>query len=338
MWMRRNRTQRIRGLPTLAIGEQLSAGQQLDLTRLNASLDSALANVSEAQASIDTARLNAEQAKSQAGRQVRVVDPPTQPTSPQPETFRKIATLVMFTLIGVVISLAALLVTTLADHSIQSVGQLRSAVNVGAVTTGEEVQGIPQLATRRRSGGVTMSSLAQPLGDDSDPTPELPQRPLSEFWAATGPSVPVSNSLTSPVPTPAGEAIRLLLSRYEMSTGTALPSVIAVTSAVGGEGVTTLSRSLASILSSDLDADVCWVDLSWSASQETRTYAKRPASVRYSADPRSPSMTSCPRPGSAPGEPRPARRPGSGRPIAAGRPRASHRGNPWTCCGDTITS
>ena len=124
-----------RGLPTLAIGEQLSAGQQLDLTRLNASLDSALANVSEAQASIDTARLNAEQAKSQAGRQVRVVDPPTQPTSPQPETFRKIATLVMFTLIGVVISLAALLVTTLADHSIRSVGQLRSAVNVGAVTT-----------------------------------------------------------------------------------------------------------------------------------------------------------------------------------------------------------
>ena len=119
-----------------------------------------------------------------------------------------------------------------------------------------------------------MSSLAQPLGDDSDPTPELLHSPLSEFWGTTGPSVPVPNPLTSPVPPPAGEAIRQLLNRFEMSTGQQLPAVIAVASALRGEGVTTLSRSLASILATDLDADVVWIDLSWSAP------ASKPPSVR----------------------------------------------------------
>jgi hypothetical protein len=124
-----------RTLPKLAVGEQLSAGQQLDLNRLNSNLDSALTKVSTAQASIDSATLNAEQAKSQAGRQVRVVDPPRQATAPKPETFKKVATLVMFTMIGLLISFAALVVTTMIDRSIRSLSQLRAAANVGSVAS-----------------------------------------------------------------------------------------------------------------------------------------------------------------------------------------------------------
>ena len=111
------------------------AGQQLDLTRLNSNVDSALANVSAAQGSIDSARLNAEQAKSQAGRQVRVVDPPRQASAPKPETFKKVATLLLFTMIGLLISFAALVVTTMVDHSIRSLNQLRTAANVGSVAS-----------------------------------------------------------------------------------------------------------------------------------------------------------------------------------------------------------
>lgn len=109
-----------------------------------------------------------------------------------------------------------------------------------------------------------MSSIHTPIAED-DPTPVYKPQPLFGLKApdATSTAIDAPAQAKASVPAPASEAIRLLLSRYEMSTGEPLPSVIAVTSAVRGEGVTTMSRSLASIMSSDLDADVCWIDLSW---------------------------------------------------------------------------
>ena len=114
-------------LPELDPGERLSTAQELDLTRLNATLDAALADVRDAQDRIDTAKLNVEQSKSEAGRQVRVVDPPRPANAATPETFKKITTTFMFTLIGLLISGVALAVTTALDHSIRSLAQLQSA-------------------------------------------------------------------------------------------------------------------------------------------------------------------------------------------------------------------
>jgi Mrp family chromosome partitioning ATPase len=61
-------------------------------------------------------------------------------------------------------------------------------------------------------------------------------------------------------------AIRNVLSRYELSEGRTVPRSIAVVSALRGEGVTTISKSLAHVLASDFSATVCWVDLSWAGS------------------------------------------------------------------------
>ncbi len=61
-------------------------------------------------------------------------------------------------------------------------------------------------------------------------------------------------------------AIRNVLSRYELSAGQTVPRSIAVVSALRGEGVTTISKSLAHVLASDFSATVCWVDLSWAGS------------------------------------------------------------------------
>jgi hypothetical protein len=122
----------IQTLPVLAEGEQLSTVQELDVARLNATLDAALSQVSDAQSRIDTAELNVEQSKSEAGRQVRVVDPPQRATAPTPETFRKLATVAMFTMMGLLLGLAALVVTTMVDHSIRSISQLRSATGMSS--------------------------------------------------------------------------------------------------------------------------------------------------------------------------------------------------------------
>jgi Mrp family chromosome partitioning ATPase len=57
-------------------------------------------------------------------------------------------------------------------------------------------------------------------------------------------------------------AVRYLLDRYELSSGSAdLPQRIAVVSASAGEGVTTVSLALAEILASQYGNTVCWIDV-----------------------------------------------------------------------------
>ena len=57
-------------------------------------------------------------------------------------------------------------------------------------------------------------------------------------------------------------SIRYLLYRHELTSGSdPLPQMIAVVSASAGEGVTTVSQSLAHVLAADRGAEVCWVDM-----------------------------------------------------------------------------
>jgi len=62
-------------------------------------------------------------------------------------------------------------------------------------------------------------------------------------------------------------AIRYLLYRYELTSGTThLPQMIAVVSASKGEGVTTVSQSLAHVLAAERGTQVCWIDVGGSDS------------------------------------------------------------------------
>ena len=126
-----------------------------------------------------------------------------------------------------------------------------------------------------------MSSFARPIEDDEPMPIEQSSPRLTHENALRAPSSAPNAGGPQPsdVPKPAADAIRLLLSRYEMVSDAGLPRVIAVTSAVRGEGVTTISRSLASILATDLDSAVCWVDLSWSAPMPAPDAAKPPAGI-----------------------------------------------------------
>ena len=70
-------------------------------------------------------------------------------------------------------------------------------------------------------------------------------------------------------------ALRYLINRHEISTGTAVPQVIAVVSALGNEGVTTVSRSVADVLSARSLSNICWLDLGDIAGAD-----RRPATPR----------------------------------------------------------
>ena len=67
------------------------------------------------------------------------------------------------------------------------------------------------------------------------------------------------------IPLELGEAIRTIVNRYELRHAERLPTTIAVTSALHGEGVTTVSQALSTLLAQETGQYVCWVDCSWLA-------------------------------------------------------------------------
>jgi tyrosine-protein kinase len=64
-------------------------------------------------------------------------------------------------------------------------------------------------------------------------------------------------------PPSAASALRFLLARVQGPSGDGIPGRLALTSALRGEGVTFMTRSLASVIAYDTDASVMVVDLNW---------------------------------------------------------------------------
>ena len=67
------------------------------------------------------------------------------------------------------------------------------------------------------------------------------------------------------IPFQLSSPIRTFLNRYELSTGTALPRSITVTSAVAGEGTTMVSQALSTVIAVEQVRTLCWFDCSWLA-------------------------------------------------------------------------
>ena len=72
-----------------------------------------------------------------------------------------------------------------------------------------------------------------------------------------------STELLDQFPTPLVESMRYLVGRLQLGEKVEFPTRLGVVSALHGEGVTTISRTLAAVIATDLDMRVCWVDLSW---------------------------------------------------------------------------
>ena len=84
-------------------------------------------------------------------------------------------------------------------------------------------------------------------------------KPQPRFDGTVAPSVPPMDV----IPVALAESIRYLVARFQLNDVAEFPARLGVTSALHGEGVTTISRTLAAIVAHDLDRSVCWVDLTW---------------------------------------------------------------------------
>ena len=87
------------------------------------------------------------------------------------------------------------------------------------------------------------------------------------------------------IPPQLGDALRGIINRYELRTGEKLPKSIAVTSPMPGEGVTTVSQALATMIAQEVGRFVCWVDCAWLAGDvEQNGQSNRPNLIDILAD------------------------------------------------------
>jgi uncharacterized protein involved in exopolysaccharide biosynthesis len=132
-------------LPPVPDGQNQPIAQDLELQRLSTALDNATQDQRDAQDAVDEAQLTANQAARNSARGLTVIDPPEIAFSPEPVRRDKAVAIAVFTLLGVLIGFAALVLTTLADHSVRTRSQLIQASGV------ESVAVIPRIKRPRRS-------------------------------------------------------------------------------------------------------------------------------------------------------------------------------------------
>lgn len=126
--------------------------QVLEIERLNASIDRALEAERDAQNAVDEARLTANQATSNSTRQLTVIDAPEVAAAPEPVRRDKITTIAMFALLGVLIALAALVLSTVADRAVRTRSQVAHTAGIGSVVV------VPRIKQLRRARKRTVSA------------------------------------------------------------------------------------------------------------------------------------------------------------------------------------
>jgi Mrp family chromosome partitioning ATPase len=105
--------------------------------------------------------------------------------------------------------------------------------------------------------------------------------PAVQDQAAHGPSAVLRYD---EIPAPLGEALRSIINRHELRTGSPIPKSIAVTASLAGEGATLVSQSLATLIAQEMGQFVCWVDCDWLSGGSSARAKDRPSIIDILAD------------------------------------------------------
>jgi hypothetical protein len=127
-------------LPPLAEDESFPFDIQVIVEQLQADLDAVNASIATAQSGVDAARLNQAQLRSQAGRSFGIIDEPVAPYAPESVRNDQITTFATFLLLGVIVAVSALLVTTVLDRSVNSASAILALPSVPFVVTVPELR------------------------------------------------------------------------------------------------------------------------------------------------------------------------------------------------------
>jgi uncharacterized protein involved in exopolysaccharide biosynthesis len=143
-------TAHLQSLPELSEGEEYPLELELETQRLQARLSSLEQKLDATQSNLDEARLTRVQQTSEAVRSLNVVDEPQVPTAPVSTLMKRITLIASYMLLGVVVAVAALLVTTVLDQSVSSSADLLMLPGISLVATVPPVR-VAGAAIGRRS-------------------------------------------------------------------------------------------------------------------------------------------------------------------------------------------
>ena len=144
-------------IPPLAEGQSQPIAQELDIQRLNGSLDRALEDQSDAQSAVDEAQLTAIQAARTAARELTVIDAAERAAVPESIRRDQITAIAVYTLLGLLIAFAALVLSTVADRAVRTRSQLTRATGISSVVV---VPRIKQPRQIRRPSRETSDQVA----------------------------------------------------------------------------------------------------------------------------------------------------------------------------------
>ena len=139
-------------LPVLPDGVDPPVDVQLQLERLSDNLAAIETEIRSTDSRLDDAVLQQTQQTTEAGRSFTVIDEPEVPGSPESTLVQQAMLVIAFALMGAVISIAALLVTTALDQSIASVADLHSIPGVAQIVTVPPLRLGSATHRRRRRG------------------------------------------------------------------------------------------------------------------------------------------------------------------------------------------
>lgn len=134
---------------------EFSTVEQFTIERLSGVIDRELADLNDVQNRINDAEITAQQARNEAFGLLRIIDAPAAETSAEPNLVPKLTILVMFTLIGVVVALGTLVLSTALDRSIRSSAQL------GVVAGTDVTVALPTIRMRRPSSAAAIAPAKQ---------------------------------------------------------------------------------------------------------------------------------------------------------------------------------
>ena len=129
--------------PTPKIGER-PAEQTLAMQTMGGVITQAQTQLTNAENKIEEARLSTQQARSQTGDSLQLVDPPEVPTAPESVHRRQAMAVAVYLFLGVFIVVAMLFLSSLLDRAVRSADDVDVATGLAVVAT------VPSIAALSR--------------------------------------------------------------------------------------------------------------------------------------------------------------------------------------------
>jgi hypothetical protein len=157
-------------------GESRPEDEQVEFARLQQAVSLRDQRLTEIQGSIEQAELSVEQKEAEVRQRLEVIDPPQQPTAPQPKLKKAVMTVAMALVLGCLVALAAIVIGTILDRTIRFPGDVRERLGTRVLAVVPRARLTAGTRKRLETAGVDTPAVvrARAQEDRADLVPSSP--------------------------------------------------------------------------------------------------------------------------------------------------------------------